>query len=183
MTRARPEDWRSDTALPLSCDPGLVTTFLRLRRQQQHLPLSLMNRTIQTQKHWDTLPGRREACAACPTPTPHPSCHREPFRTSPLCGPRLPLRFGLRPHPFFVVWMMALISKTLRSLLTSFAFPLFFLINIKQNLESGQTLKLEQGVWTSALPRDCWGTQEKVPFLPLISASLRVASRIALRII
>ena len=39
MTRARPEDWRSDRALPLSCDPGLVTTFLRLGRQQQHLPL------------------------------------------------------------------------------------------------------------------------------------------------
>ena len=75
--------------------------------------------------------------------------------------------------------MMTLISKSLRSLLTSFAFPLFFLINIQQNMESGQTLKLEQGVWTPALPHDCWGTQGKVPFLPLISASLPVASWIA----
>lgn len=36
---------------------------------------------------------------------------------------------------FFLVWMMTLLSKTLRSLLSSFSFPLFFLINIQQDPE------------------------------------------------
>ena len=58
--------------------------------------------------------------------------------------------------PFFLVWMMTLISKTLRSLLTSFAFPLFFLINIKQNLESGETPKSMNPTDWGVNPTD-WG--------------------------
>lgn len=36
---------------------------------------------------WDTLLGGREVRVASPAPSPHPSCHKEPFRTSPLRGP------------------------------------------------------------------------------------------------
>lgn len=32
--------------------------------------------------------GGREVPAACPAPILHPSCHKQPVRTSPLCGPR-----------------------------------------------------------------------------------------------
>lgn len=34
-----------------------------------------------------SLPDRK---SSLPTPplTPHPSCHRQPFQTSPLCGPK-----------------------------------------------------------------------------------------------
>lgn len=96
MSRERPEDWCSNTALPLSCDPGLVTTFLRLvcrTRQQQHLP----QRTAAANESDNSdaeAPGRplwqTGSLGGLPHPHPAPFLPQRTVQDEPLCGPRLP---------------------------------------------------------------------------------------------